>query len=349
MKRVLIFLSLANLILLGLVLYLQPVAIVVPHHNVVADIRLRMLRLIKSERLITKTVIILSPDHFSNDQKSIYFSDRTWNFPSGQQYFDQRIGREVTKNLKNNSELVANDHGIFNVASDINIVWPDAKIVPILIGQKMDFDQVSSLLSGLNKACKLDCLLIVSVDFSHYLPYRLANVHDENSIRALINMDLMSPSQIEVDSPQSIYTLIQFAKNANANHFNLYDHTNSAQLFGSEDAESTSHVFGWYQRTLFSSPQNYQVKTFTFAKNITKKFSLKSLGERFFYGTDQIDLNLGEKYKLPDGTILGDNVVVAGTETIKEIKMEFLPIECKLQVCEFSKVIKKWEVVIPKP
>ncbi|HKC04643.1 MAG TPA: AmmeMemoRadiSam system protein B [Patescibacteria group bacterium] len=349
MKKLILILFLSGLILLFFAIYLQPIALVVPHHNIVADIRLKMLKLIKNKRLVTKTVIILSPDHFSSDQKSIYFSDRTWDFPSGKQYFDKKVGSMITKKLKSDNNLVANDHGIFNVASDVNVVWPNAKIVPILIGQEMSFDQISDLIFNIDKSCKFDCLLIASVDFSHYLPFRLANIHDENSIRTLTNMELANPRQIEVDSPQSINTLIRFAGNNNARYFNLYNHTNSAELVGSEDAESTSHVFGWYQRKLFANPKKYDVKTFTFAKNIDQKLSLKPLGERFFYGTDIVSLNLGEGYKLPDGTLLMDNVVVAGVETPTEIKMEFLPLKCTFKICEFERGVKKWEVVIAKP
>lgn len=349
MKKISLILFLINLIFLFSVIYLQPVAVVVPHHNAVADIRLKMFSLIKSRRLITKTVVILSPDHFSNDQHSIYFSDRVWNFPTGKQFFDQKVGPAVTQNLKRDDTLVANDHGVFNVAVDVNIVWPNAKIVPILIGQKIGFDGVDGLISNIHQYCKFDCLLISSVDFSHYLPYRLANIHDENSIRSLVNMDLESPKQIEVDSPQSIYALIKFATKGNTKYFNLYNHTNSAELVGSEDAESTSHVFGWYQRKLFVKPPIYQEKTFTYAKNIDKKFSLNSLGERFFYGTDEISVDLKNDYKLPGGTLLPDNMVVAGVETPTEIKMEFLPLRCVYKICKFERGIKQREVVIPKP
>jgi len=328
MKKIVLIFFFINLALLFFLVYLQPVAVVVPHHNVVADIRMKMLKLIKRKRLITKTVIIISPDHFSNDQRSIYFSDRVWEFPSGKQYFDNKLGNLITKGLIKDDNLVPNDHGIYNVAADINIVWPDAKIIPILIGQKMSFDKISGLISDINKACKFDCLLIASVDFSHYLPYRLAHVHDQNSIRALTNMELASPRQIEVDSPQSIYTLIKFAGNTGARYFNLYDHTNSAELVGSSDAESTSHVFGWYERKLFGKIQNYQVKTFTLADNLSEKDNISSLGERFFYGVDEFNLTDKE---------VDDKFIIAGYETGNKIYKVYLPITCNKNVCVFAR------------
>lgn len=327
-RFLILFLILSDLALLFLVFYLQPRAVVVPHHDMVADTRLKMLKLIKNKRLITNTVIILSPDHFSGDQKSMYFSDRNWDFPSGTQYYDKTIGGLITEDIKKNNNLVANDHGIFNVASDVNIVWPKAKIVPILIGQNMTFDQMSDLISKIETSCKQDCLLITSVDFSHYLPYKLANVHDQNSIRTLVNMDLTNTKQIEVDSPQSIFVLINFAKYQKANYFKLYAHTNSAQLIGAEDAESTSHVFGWYQRNIGVKNKKYEVKTFTYAKNISKKENLNSLGERFFYGIDDLNLNDAEIPK---------DVVVAGVETPGKIEMVYLPLRCKGRVCEFAR------------
>lgn len=295
-----------------------------------------MLRLIKARRVITNTVIILSPDHFSNSQKSIYFSNRIWDFPSGMQYFDRNKGSMITKNLTKNNDLVANDHGIFNIAADINSVWPKAKIVPILVGQDISFEQMSDLISNINKSCNLDCLLIASVDFSHYLPYQLADIHDEDSIKALTNMTLTDPNQIEVDSPQTIYALIQFAKNAKAKNFVLFDHTNSAKLVGSSDAESTSHVFGWYQKSLFMGPEKYQVNTFVLVNNLSKEDSLKSLGERFFYGVDSINLN---------DTKIPSDVVIAGAETPSETKMVYLPLKCVDKVCEFARGEDKNELL----
>ena len=222
----------------------QPVGIVVPHHNVVADKRIQMLKIIKQKVFITSKIIVLSPDHFSNDQKSIYYSDNNWDFQNSKLNYDLDFNKYLINDLKLNNNLVKSDHGIFNILVDVGTIWPNAKVVPILIGQQMKFEDLDGFIKSLNNYCGYDCLLISSVDFSHYLPYKLANIHDQESISALTNMNLTNPKQVEVDSPQSIYSLISFSKNKGANNFVLDNHTNSAELVGNEDTESTSHVFG---------------------------------------------------------------------------------------------------------
>lgn len=307
-------------------LYFQPVATVVPHHNVVADRRMDMLKVIKKKRLTTTRVIVLSPDHFSNDQKSIYYSDRDWEFKDFKLYFDDEYDADPSFKLDNN--LVKNDHGVFNVLSDVGVVWPNAKVVPILIGQKVKFENLDNLVRNLKLNCGYNCLLVASVDFSHYLPYKLADIHDQESIQALTNLDLKIETQIEADSPQSIYVLINFSKNKKTYEFTLFDHTNSAKLVGAEDTESTSHIFGWYQKNLFKRIEKYDVRTFTYVNKLSKKDNLKSLGERFFYGVDDINL---ENDKVPE------NFVLAGFEKNGKLEKVYFPLICEEKVCVFAK------------
>lgn len=311
-----------------LVIIQQPIGIVVPHHNIVADERFQMMEVIKQKRFVTNKIVVLSPDHFSNDQKSIYYSDRNWEFPNSKIKYDTSFNNYVFSDLKLNDNLVKSDHGIYNILSDVGNVWPSAKVVPILIGQEVKFSNLDNFIQNLNNYCGFDCLLISSVDFSHYLPYKLANIHDQESISTLMNMNLDNPKLIEVDSPQSIYSLINFSKNKNANNFVLYNHTNSTELVENEDAESTSHVFGWYERILFGKSNKYNVKTFTYANNLLKKDNLNSLGERFFYGVGEINLNNKE---------INKNMIVAGYETDKEIKKVYFPLICKEKECIFAR------------
>lgn len=339
--KIFVFVAFVSVVaLFGYKIYGQPLAVVVPHHNIVADKRLEMLKIVRKRRILTQKVIVLSPDHFSNDQKTIAYSDRNWGFPkSGIDFYD-KFDNKFFNNMQLNNELVRNDHGVFNVLSDVSLVWPKVKVVPIIIGQQVKFQDLVELISNISKYCRLNCLLIASVDFSHYLPFKIADVHDEESLEALINFDLKEGKQIEVDSPQSLYSLITFAKNKSSNNFNYYAHTNSAKLSNMEDVESTSHIFGWYERKLFKRRKIYDVKTFTYAKNINKKDNLSSLGERFFYGVDDLNLNKPE---------IDSSFVVVGYETKEEIKKIFIPIKCSGNICEFARGEEKKKLLHELP
>lgn len=270
-----------------------PSIVILPHHNIVKDIRLSFLESIAQKRSTTQTVILLSPDHFSPTQKDIYCSRRTWNLSTGILKYDAAIGQSLEHFCRFDERMVQNDHGIYNVLPDIREAFGKVSIVPILLGQHISLSELDPFVTAIHALCTDNCLLIASVDFSHYLPYTLADVHDEETIYALQSLILKDPEQIEVDSPQSLYVAINLAKLEDSNWFDVYDHTNSARIDHERDAESTSHVFGYF--TNVSSPVAENPSTFVFATMLDRKRDATSLGERIFYGVDEFDGTLNHE------------------------------------------------------
>lgn len=353
MKKAVIVLFFLSSALLTLALicflrtYFQPVAIVVPHHNLVQAKRREFFSQIARQRPHTSTVVILSPDHFSPNQLRISYTDRPWNLSNGQLKYDQELGPQLTAELTKRDGVVSQDHGIYNLLPDIKAAWPQAKVVPILIGQSIPLPTLKALSDKLVGTCGQDCLLIASVDFSHYLPSTLANIHDVKSIAALANLDI--EPDLEVDSPQSLFLLAQFARQRQAKHWKLYFHSNSGEIASIRDAETTSHVFGYYRRMIYSRPK-VSSATFTVARNLNSQSDGSSLGSRFFYGTDRTQLNLQESYdpqpqvrviptfgensylKFKDSRLeiyLSHDLAVAGAALDNKITLAFLPLTRK--------------------
>ncbi len=285
---------------------MQPASIVVPHHDIVKEKRLEFFQKIAKERLSTKKIILIGPDHFSPIQNNLNYSNINWNLPNQQLPFLQEFEPILSPLLNLQNGVIQNDHAIYNLIPDIGLVWPNAKIFPILIGQNFPTSRLNDLIFRIEKICKFDCLLISSVDFSHYLPSALANIHDQKSIYELSTQNLEQIPKLEVDSPQSLYVLVKFSKLKNANNWNLFYHSNSGDLINNPDIETTSHVFGSYQKS-FKKNNFPKVETYLIAKNIDSKKSLNSLGARFFYGTDFIDLNYSGE--LPDNLVLSTTII----------------------------------------
>jgi MEMO1 family protein len=330
-KQILILLSFFNLILFCfyffLKIYFQPIAIVVPHHNFVKEQRLNLLNQISKRRLLTKKIIILSPDHFSFNQLSLSYADTNWG-SSDVVKFAQDFEDKLKQNLTLRNNIVEKDHGIFNLIPDIQKIWPKAEIFPILIGQNYPVSGLNNLISDISNTCKYDCLLISSVDFSHYLPAALAEIHDQKSIKELNNQNLTKIPKLEVDSPQSLYVLASFAKNKNAKKWDLFFNSNSGKLSNNFDIETTSYVIGSYQRS-FSKNNTITTETYLISKNIDKKKSLSSLGSRFFYGTDYIDLNYSSDSEFILPFDLPKNMVVSVVKNNNSTDFTFFPTETK--------------------
>lgn len=300
--------------------YLQPIALIVPHQNIVKQKRLEFFQKIAQRRTETNSIIILSPDHFSLNQHSIFFSDQDWWLSNGQIEYDRQLGEKITASLVKQNGLLTNDHGVFNLLSDIKKAWPKAKIVPILIGQGISFNRLEELSSNINNFCGKDCLVIASVDFSHYLPKTLADIHDQKSLEVIRNLKAEVCDSLEVDSQQSLFISMNFAQFKKATDWSLFYHSNSGEIEGAEDGETTSHIFGWYQRSLFkkkADKADKAVTTFLLATNLDQISDLKSLGERFFYGVDYLNIKLQKPYS-PSAKI----IIEPTKESSSKVKIE---------------------------
>jgi hypothetical protein len=159
--------------------------------------------------------------------------------------------------------------------------------------------------------CHTDCLLIASVDFSHYLPSFAADIHDVFSLNILQQQNLTDTFLMESDSPKSIYVAMKYSNKKLARNWRLAGHTNLSEFISDVDIESTSHILGYYRRSILPSSDKIEYpRTFTLAKNLDPLSQQKGVGERFFYGIDDLQTGawkqepylIGNRIKIATGT-----------------------------------------------
>ena len=293
----------------------QIVAVVVPHHDIVKAERRVVLEEILQKRPNIQSIVLISPDHFSDFQKDIKYSDRDWQLSNGVYQFNKEMFDNFSGFTRDNKQLLK-DHGVYNILPDLKEYWPNSKIIPFIIGQEVEFSDLTELSNLINENCTKDCLLVASVDFSHFLPRSLADIHDQEALSALQEMQIPWNHDLEVDSPQSLYLLTQYAQYNNSKYFHLKKHTNSGWLRDLRDYETTTHIMGYY-----ISNENEQAEmeeevmdqhTFTLGANLDKERDKKNLGDRFFYGVDKFTYHLGPDYRL------AKNLLVMSTEGVKQ-------------------------------
>lgn len=221
---------------------------VVPHHDLVKDRRSRLFEE-RSNATQPDTIILLSPNHFSAGRDDVITTDRVWSVENGEASVvpaTDVIDVLVSAELATVDDTVFDtEHGIKNILSDIHAFFPDATLVPLVLKESIDPAAVELLVEALAATCD-SCGVIASVDFSHYQPAALADVHDIKSIRALVEMDVEDVWEAEVDSQASLAFAMQWAGVQRLERFVLADHTNSGVLEGNPEAETTTHVFGYY-------------------------------------------------------------------------------------------------------
>lgn len=278
--------------------------IIVPHHDLVADLRGQFFTEL-SPKITAKTIILVSTNHANHGSDDIITTKKDWQLSEGtiasnHEKIDQLLGDNL---------LIAEDspfdgeHGITNILEPIKQNFRDAKIIPIIIKSKTESTKINSLASGLKKVCDQSCAMIASVDFSHYQPGALAEIHDATTIRFLSNLDEDNINLAETDSDETLLLTLKWAKASGTEKFNLWKNTNSGKISGERDSESTSYVMASFEKG--TKEENNSEFSFIiggdmmFDRNIEYHFQgdklrnvMSEMGNRVFWGTDLSLVNL---------------------------------------------------------
>jgi AmmeMemoRadiSam system protein B len=277
--------------------------VVVPHHNIVADQREKFFSDVAARTSQPKAIILVSPNHYDAGRAPVQTTDQSWKLGEG----SIAPARQVIASLvqqgftANEPSSFVDEHGIYNILGDIQKYFPGTPIIP-LIFKEVPEDKLIQLERALRESCE-GCLMIASVDFSHYQPALLAQIHDERSIRDLETLNTAGIlASAEVDSGPSLALLALWAADHDTSRFVVRAHTNSGIINESPDLESTTHVFGWYEEGKQVEPE--QSVSFLvggdmmFARMIYHQFgtnfndAVAHLGNRVFWGTDAAIVNL---------------------------------------------------------
>lgn len=279
-------------------------AIVLPHHNLVKQQRQDFLASVKDRILQPETIILVSPNHYESGSAAIQTTLQRWDTSVGSIEPNETVIRALIRSgVGDESGSFSNEHGIRLILGDLERNFPSAALVPLILKRSVDVVAVEKLTDTLEANCR-SCLLVASVDFSHYQPAVLANLHDRLTERLLQNRDEADLLvKAEVDSPAALALMASWAEQHNTKHFQTVNHTNSGEITGNVDAETTTHLFGWYQAgepTVPDSSVSFLVGgDMMFGRMIAHTFgqeklvsALTNLGDRVFWGTDLGLINL---------------------------------------------------------
>jgi len=165
-----------------------------------------------------KTIVVLGPDHFNKNSVDIAVSQQRFNTPYGLLDPQRELIEKLTKTklVTLDEEPFEKEHSILSHAIVIKKVFPNAKIVPLVFRASTTFEKTKKLGDYFATIFDDSTLVVVSVDFSHYLPLKQARERDEKSLVFVRKADPDSLPFIDVDSPTALATLFQYLKKKNA-------------------------------------------------------------------------------------------------------------------------------------
>ncbi len=225
-------------------------AVIVPHHLVATKaIALGIKALAQSG---AKRVVIISPDHFFQCKKMLCTTDGEFTTFFGDALISQE-GADIllsNRNLVDKSNLFRDEHGIYTIVPFVRYYLPNAKVVPIVVSQKTigDANLRAEILGTLKKLfVDKDTVIVISSDFSHYLPLADANDMDVKTIKSFCGgkgdevLGLNNPSQS--DCPLCLWIAMHEAVAGGFWNPRLIWHSNSANLLHDTSvASTTSHI-----------------------------------------------------------------------------------------------------------
>ena len=321
-----LILALASLLLVALVTYrikpppqIKVFGVVVPHHDLVAGQRSELFKeLLKQVDAGAEpsTIVLVSPNHYLSGKGRIQTTDKTWTLQGEQILPDKNVisGLLKTGLVYNQQSTLESEHGIYNILNDIHTYFPNAKLVPLVLTNP-SLKELENLNKSLLDLCP-NCLMISSVDFSHYQPANLAELHDQKTILDLSTLNTLSLlTKAEVDSGQTLALLTLWVKSHNTQNFRVLNQTNSSLLLGNPDLEGTSHVFGWYQSGWTIKPN--PIISFVFSNKQT--FGVEN---RTIWGVDNF-------YPESFSGAASSKIIVAGKVTKNSLEFFGLPLDPK--------------------
>ncbi len=188
-------------------------------------------------------VLILSTNHFNVSDRNILYSSQKWTLASGE------INKDATAVFsgEQSPEIIQSDHGIRNVLIDLAGQFNQANYHSFLIKDSVSPDELTNLEQKISDYCQAkNCLIVGSVDFSHYNPSSIAELHDIFAIKSLQKLDGAAIAKSETDSPNVLGLVSNLAGRNFLEKFTVYENSNTGKQSENPETETTSWVVGEY-------------------------------------------------------------------------------------------------------
>ncbi len=218
---------------------------IIPHHLLAKDIIHEFFRTVQSNKY--DLIVLIGPDHKSKDGKRVLTTLKDWQTPFGVLETD----KEITKDLINKNILTKEDdkmekeHSVASLVSFVKYYFPDCKVVSAALSCYLDMKDIKVLSDSIYEEIKdRRVLIIASVDFSHYLSYEEANKKDKITKQALLDRDIRkiySFTNDNMDSPETIITLLNIMKELKFNKETILRNLNSFDIVKKSNEGTTSY------------------------------------------------------------------------------------------------------------
>lgn len=168
-------------------------AAIVNHHALASDLIVKIMRELARCRPQLKTVIILSPDHFSAGNAPITFHKTPYQTAGSLVQIDTESASRLASMIPSAGEMVEpfkREHGVGALVPFLHRVLPKTRIVPLAVKSSIGKSDRDRLAAWLKSEQGRGAFIMVSSDMSHYLDDSVAIKNDERTKLALADSDI---------------------------------------------------------------------------------------------------------------------------------------------------------------
>lgn len=232
-----------------------PIAGVVNHHVLAADLIVQMVHTIKMNRPNIQRFVIIAPDHYKAGRFDLSTTIRSYRFGARITQVDAAsIQKLAKKNIVHieNDEMFEKEHGIGAIVPFLMNDFPKASVIPIAVSAKAKSSSIEKLKNTLEMLDDGKTFFLVSSDMSHYLSAAQAFRNDVSTERWLSSLDvekLGSASDDFMDNGRGMQAIALFLKQKNQKpRFTRLGHAVSSEYAGSSEY-TTSYITGLWSIT----------------------------------------------------------------------------------------------------
>jgi AmmeMemoRadiSam system protein B len=225
----------------------RALGVVVPHHLVASeDVAAGIRELVP--RHVTN-ILLLTPDHFQRCPTALCTADVTYRTSFGETHSSPEIVQQLLSSplISENAGLFRDEHGAYAIAPFLAHYLTGVTVTPLAVTTDWSWKaHRKDLLDLVSRVVDDKTAVVVSSDFSHYLPLKSAEAEDASTSAAILADDLEAIASLknpdQSDCPACLWVLAALAKARGSSGPVILKHTNSAILMKDENApETTSH------------------------------------------------------------------------------------------------------------
>ena len=190
-------------------------------------------------------VILVGPNHFYPNIHTAISTMQSYETPYGEVETDVRFVQELADErlVQLEPAIMETEHAISSLVPYVARYLSKAELVPIILDRSVDASRLEELTEQLISQSNKKTIVVASVDFSHHLYSNASNAHDLRSLAAILSFDYDALWTAELDSPQSLYILLNYLETVEAQQFSYWQQ-DASRIFADHDIEDvTSYVF----------------------------------------------------------------------------------------------------------